>query len=62
MATAVGMAPATVVYSYLSELGGSSGRAFLSTLGVLSVLGVIALAPRPAVTARLATRRERRSG
>lgn len=62
VATAVGMAPATIVYSYLGELGGSSGRAFLWTLGALSALGVIALALRPAVTARLAARRERRSG
>ncbi len=53
LATGAGMLPATIVYSYLGHRGGASGQALLATLAVLTLLGVIALALKPAFTRRL---------
>ncbi|MBI2197645.1 MAG: TVP38/TMEM64 family protein [Candidatus Rokubacteria bacterium] len=60
VATAVGMVPATLVYSYLGHLGGSSGQAVLWTLGTLTLLGVLVLALKGTVVAHLAGRQEPR--
>ncbi|MBI2529450.1 MAG: TVP38/TMEM64 family protein [Candidatus Rokubacteria bacterium] len=64
-ATAVGMVPATLVYSYLGHLGGSSGQALLWTVGTLTLLGVLVLIFQPRFMALLAGRRgarDRRRG
>lgn len=57
-ATALGMLPATILYSYLGHLGGSSARALLWTVAALTLVGVLVAILKPTLGARLATGRK----
>lgn len=57
-ATAVGMIPGTLLYSYLGGLGSASGGALLWTLAALAALGVLVMLAGPRLVGRLSRGRE----
>lgn len=58
VATALGMLPATILYSYLGHLGGSSARALVWTVAALTLVGALVAILRPTFGARLAAPRK----
>jgi uncharacterized membrane protein YdjX (TVP38/TMEM64 family) len=59
LATAIGMIPGTLLYTWLGHVGGTSGAALLWTLAALAALGAVVVALKPAVARWLAERRGR---
>ncbi len=53
VATALGMIPGTLLYSYLGHLGGESGRALVWTLAALTALALLVTILRPGIARRL---------
>lgn len=57
-ATAIGMIPGTLLYSYLGQRGAESGAALMWTLVAVTALGLVALLLGPKVTRRLMAAQE----
>lgn len=56
LATAVGMLPGTLLYSYLGHLGGRSAWALMWALAAVTALGLVVLLLKPTLSGRLAAR------
>ena len=59
LATAIGMIPGTLLYSYLGHLGGRSARALLWTIAAITALGVLVLFLKPTLSGRLVAKGRR---
>lgn len=56
LATAIGMIPGTLLYSYLGHLGSGSAQALMWTLAAITALGLVILLLKPRVAERLVSR------